>query len=562
MDSYEALKRSAFLDPIRNVVLVDDQFPSYENHASGSLPKNADTSKALKIFKHYADFNKICAVKSAQSLLSESQKRNLSNLDLLILDYNLIPDDDSDSSLARKIISSLADSPAFNIIIVYTQDRQISGNRCLEKVTLEIAASLKNKIESSTLEENPNLLFDDDSEHPDFAEELEQQMTNAIKADYLSDRKTDLISDLYKTVSKRLPCHLRRYTREYSEWLIQNELENVGQYQIDTTLSISLETHPIIWGQNFLLVAINKETEPDQFSTILENSIDKISLNPVQLALQGMLNIANANAPTHIANVVQNKSLMAGLMLELVSDSDATKLASRTLQELSAQIVTDWASKQGDDFMSELLVSPRDFLLEHASMDVDNLGTKLSVIHELNRHLCTFSSTVAVHLTTGIILHDKNENNYWVVLNCSCDLVPDQQPTHWKSKASGFQPFTALKLTTRACIETPLKNATDCLYVFIKDNEEMKALSYPPPPQKPYYETFYAENNGEFESGKVQVRHFVNNFTCIPEELPTLKHAEFRVVAQMRYEYATRFLNMLSAHKSRVGVDYVNLEHA
>jgi hypothetical protein len=36
-----------------------------------------------------------------------------------------------------------------------------------------------------------------------------------------------------------------------------------------------------------------------------------------------------------------------------------------------------------------------------------------------------------------------------------------------------------------------------------------------------------------------------------------LKSQTFEIIAQMRYEYASRFLNMLSAHKARIGVGYI-----
>jgi len=549
MDSYAALKRNAFLNPIRNVVLVDDQFPSYQQLIKGSQIDKPTPAKALAIFNHYAVSGKICAVEEYECLASEPPLRDLSNLDLLILDYNLIPEDDTDSLKARKIIANLAASPAFNIIIVYT------GEGDIHKVALEIASTLyfvKNETDFG-------LIIDEiESKDDTFEEDIDQFVTNDIKASFLSNRKIDKSSELFTRIQQALTGPDRRNTREVVEYLIRDRLSDLGRFQVNTSLSVSLEKHPVILGQNFLLVVIDKETPPDQFTSILNNCIDGIQLNPVQLVLQGMLTIANENAPKHIAHVVKNRELMAGLMLELAKDSDASKLAGRTLQELSAQIISEWSDKEGNQFKSELLSSPREFLLKHASIEIDKLDTKLNVFHELNRHLCTFSSIVTAHLTTGIILHDALDNQYWVVLNCSCDLAPDKSILKWKSKTSGFQPFTALQLTTRACIGTPLKNATDCRYVFIIDHGEKKALSYPPPNNNPHYETFYAENNGIFSDKKVQTKRFI---TSVTETLPTLTHSELRVVAQMRYEYATRFLNMLSAHKSRVGVDYVNLDH-
>ncbi len=498
---------------------------------------------------HYADSGKICAVEKADSLLGDPPLRDLTNLDLLILDYNLIPGDDTDSSKAREIISKLADSPTFNIIVVYTAE----GN--IEKVAIEIASSLFSHAPDRASKDEIAIILDEILTNNDSIQEsVAQLITNAIKSDYLSgDIHKDC--DLFRAIAEILPQQSRKYTKRIAEYFISKQLTEIGRYKVNSPLKVSLGEHPVILGQNFLLVAIDKKIPPEQFTDIISSGIDSIEINPIQLALQGMLSIANKNAPRHISNVIKNKHLMAGLLLELSEDSNTSKLATRTLQELSAEIVTEWSLQDGDRFKIDLLEAPNIFLKNHASTDIGNKSTENAVYFELNRHLCSFSSIRATHLTTGLILHDESE--YWVVLNCSCDLVPDQDAFKWKNSIRDFQPFTALKLVKSGGIESALQEATKGRHVFINDGEKSVILSYPPYPDNPHHETFFAYNNGIFSDFTVQTMRFCVEAGPDQSKVPILKTVALRVVAQMRYEYATRFLNMLCAHNSRVGVDFV-----
>ncbi len=555
MSDYLEFKKKVLLYPIQNVVIVDDKFPTYKQLIDGCVPFEYDTERALSLFSHYSGKGYLCVVENAvdASGVGGRNYESLSNADLLILDYHLIEGSDDDGSKACQILSTIATSSSFNIVVVYTAGPSTTGD--LAEIALEIASSLKEWPEQEEDSNAINFIDQLEADNPGFSEDLRGYLDDAIVAGYLSG--VALRSAVYaepfrffKNLIKGSDC---KYIPKILDIFLKEKVSNAPPFSATKNLTVLLEDRPIIFAENFLTVVIGKTTKPCEIDAVLEASLEQLQINPIQLSLQGILNEASSNAPKHIASIVSNSELMAGLLLDAAKSKDTALLAERILQEMNTEVVGQWNLTHGASLASSLTENPEIFLRDNAQIDLSDKDVKRNVYHELNRHLCTYRSVVSKHLTTGIILKDQ-QGEYWVVLNCSCDLVPNQQTLKWKCSMSGWQPFTALKLMKRKSLESSLKKAEEGRLVFISDGGNKRALIYAYRGENPYYEVFYAQNNGIFDDKKVVAKSF-----RVVDEIADLQDADFKVVGQMRYEYACRFLNMLSGHKSRIGVNFVKL---
>lgn len=554
MNDYLEFKKNVLLDPIQNVVVVDDKFPTYKQLIDGGVPAEYDTELALSLFSHYSGKGCLCVVENAvdASGVGDRIPGSLSNADLLILDYHLIEGSD-DGSKACEILSTIAKSSSFNIVVVYTAGPSTTGD--LAEIALEIASSLKEWPEQEEDLDAINLIDELEADNPGFSEDLSGRLDDTIVAGYLSGvaLRSAVYAEPVGFLENLIAVPSRKYISKILNIFLQKKVTSAPPFSATKNLTVLLEDSPIIFAENFLTVVIGKSTKPCEIDAVLEASLEQLQINPIQLSLQGILKEASSNAPKHIASIVSNSELMAGLLLDAAESKDTSLLAERILQEMNTEVVGQWNLTHGASLASSLTSDPLDFLKENAQIDLSKADVKLNVYHELNQHLCTYRSVVSKHLTTGVILQDS-QDKYWVVLNCSCDLVPNQQTLKWKCSLRGWQPFTALKLIKRACIGSPLKNAEEGRFIFISDGGKKLALSYANRGDNPHYEVFYAQDNGVFDGEeKMVVKSFMAG-----ADAAGFQDIEFKIIGQMRYEYACRFLNMLSAHKSRVGVNYVS----
>jgi hypothetical protein len=139
MSDYLDFKKSVFLDPIQNVVVIDDRFPTYEQLLNNSDVTDFETERAASLFSYFSAQGKLVVVENAIENCGVGGRvpKYLTNADLLILDYHLTAGDDTDGSRAREILSKVAASDSFNLVVVYTRADD------LDTVSVEIAASLK-----------------------------------------------------------------------------------------------------------------------------------------------------------------------------------------------------------------------------------------------------------------------------------------------------------------------------------------------------------------------------------------------------------------------------------
>jgi hypothetical protein len=152
--SFEALVSEAFIDPLRSVLIVDDQYPTWEEIFNSRLDAGAhseaveansknkkwsnETATANEVFNLVKEFRRrkpglIIDIhdgvstkadeKTAGSETPDQLADHLHQSDLLILDYNLEgPEAGTGGDLARKILNSVLSNQHFNLVVVHTSE--------------------------------------------------------------------------------------------------------------------------------------------------------------------------------------------------------------------------------------------------------------------------------------------------------------------------------------------------------------------------------------------------------------------------------------------------------
>ncbi|MFH1468574.1 MAG: response regulator receiver domain [Pseudomonadota bacterium] len=120
----------AYLEPIRTVFLLDDQYPTFAEDSANAREK----SRARELWRACVGRGWLCDVGNRTERDSEKWLRRVETADLILLDYELKERDPEDSLL---LLRHLARSPTPNLVLLYTQERD------LDRVRRAVAATLR-----------------------------------------------------------------------------------------------------------------------------------------------------------------------------------------------------------------------------------------------------------------------------------------------------------------------------------------------------------------------------------------------------------------------------------
>ena len=122
---------ASYIRPIRSVLFVDDQFPTFGAQGDGDF-EEADRARAL--WRACTSRGWLCDVDNAPDWTDATRRGRLTACDLLVLDLHLMKDDPRP---ALAIVRELASHPAPNLVVVYTAEEQ------LDMVLLRMAATAR-----------------------------------------------------------------------------------------------------------------------------------------------------------------------------------------------------------------------------------------------------------------------------------------------------------------------------------------------------------------------------------------------------------------------------------
>lgn len=599
---YKPHLKSAYIDPIRTVTVIDDEYPTIDDLILSSKDdfsqENIYRLKEIIDISRSEEYNWLLDVYNGkeQKVREGTVSNRLHHSDLLILDYHL---DGEDSGYCKKsidIIKNLSENRHFNIVAVHTKG--YDGQKgSVNEVLIDIITSLQERPSISVLNDklksNINNALDDwEIDEPGIRDELIDSISTIDLLLLIKRFSSDLCSgnfrhenlDVFYDIYDRKPDSIKIPKPLVLKWIISEKLDKYANQFNDKTSKF------FDWGINdncnwiktedlFITVLGKKDTPISEIPSQLLEALSNSKPHPHKLILSKLRSEIESNGSFAASNILNKKFLQAAWLKELLENEDehaiktaAWQAVTKLWEELAYEIKVNL-----DEFTINLvrdlkkISSPLDYFIEKSTLD-----DELEQIKHANCFSCSKKIT-AHHLVTGHIL--EFNKNHWLCLTPMCDLVPGQK------NGNNLIPVTLVKMydakvalnNTRENMQKELK--LDSLPIINDDEATRQILNYstqnnllfiqPELDSKIHILSFtvgldgkanpkvmdcYVEKQGIFSEEKKVILKYAEP----TDNEMNVTSVEAKIIAELRYEYALNLLGRLGVSKSRVGLDFIN----
>ncbi len=578
-DIHDQLIWEAFIEPIRTVIVVDDEYPTLDSltdkeagemkNWSDKKQENILSVREILAFARDKKRSWLIDVHDAKDVTPEVElaaAAHLHHSDLLVLDYHL-QGDDGGGDVAIAILRALAGGDHFNLVIVHTK----GYDGAIDKVIREIALSLTCTDPSLVLSEKDSLSIKTAlSQWEEYDEEITSKLEAEISADTYLELRTKYPGNyqaLFKLpagqmileILKGKPPELVIVSKQLALWLLikkQGELEKqfsgikLGSVIVGNTGGINW-----IKTEKLFVTVLSKGYKPEQFETKLMAAIKASFPSPHRLLLTKMRTEIEKRGLSAEAEILGDRYMQAEWLNEFLNPDpiDQKAVLYNTINR-HWEALGDRLRLSLDGFANSLhehfSALGRDAVLAGCGINKSDIGSQ----EALKRFNC-FSSTKPIdraHLTTGQVFRMGNgaggEHQYWICLSPACDMVPGRGND---LIGSDTLPFVAVRLYPIAD-GLALKNATKNIFLFLNIDEAVCAFSIHKDgiSQNPDWGQMYARNQGKFhDTNKLHIGSIIKT-----QEDLSLSWADASVVTQLRSEYALNLLQRIGAVLSRPGL--------
>jgi len=564
----------AYIAPLRSAILVDDGFPRYEQLVNAEKDEESpwiESKTAARVVNMCHRRSLICDIENRSSdLLSKEQLERITKSDLVVLDYHLTPKDDADVLPALAILDTLAETHHANLVIVYTK---YDLNKALRDVFVRFrgidqSADFPSEYDATDLSEwDPE--FDADTLFKHLAGDRDALKNLIAKArDDLRRSGVDQ-KHFYEVVKAGVELWLRKRYRHVGA---PNRAD-----ALDITRSADDVAVPWIQFKNVFVAFVSKLDESTDLIDALENAL--LAWNPgvVRIILSYARSRMQQRGFTYEQVTAGAADQQIGLLyhaLESEEPDETVRLRDmlrRLFDSVRRELASDSATFGAEiihDRMSSTPVPPNStadekkrYFIERAremtrESDSQPVGDE-QVIASLNAFLCSRDFD-ASHLWAGTVFLDESSKNWWVCVAPTCEIVPRTPKSGtWQRDLHPSLPMLALRLEVTKKMSVALNEATQGKHIFVRGPNGVVALrvldaiaGHPRP------ETLILQDEGRVDADQ-KFRAYAIVKGAAGE--PALDARTFRVIAQLRSEYADRFLHQTGHHTSRIGVDFVSL---
>lgn len=578
---YRDLIKEVYIDPIRTVVVIDDEFPTldgliaekwYGEKERGGTEENAEKVRNILNTCRHEDRRWLVDIHDGRKI-SPDDASHLHQSDLMILDYHL-EGNNGNGDKAIDILRELAANDHFNMVIVYTKGY---GNDAgdINRVIKEIALGLtSNNVDLVLNHQSLNKV----TEYLEEWENEEEGITNKLKAtidenaylavnhqlkiDWKINKKKPEFQEAVALFEKNTnkPANLKDSL--FLRWLIHEQQKKLEKKLSSNNLGhvgFCYSENGINWirtSRLFITVIHKEHDNPNSLPAKLVDALNHWQPEPHRLLMAKMRAALDTRSALAEDEVLNNSSLQTAWFEELlIEDSlqrrlNVNKTIARHWEGLGGSIqvqVTDFASKV-TKYLCDL--NPDEAYKLHCP-DSSN-SDRIQILAAANCYHCT-KTIEGNHLTTGHVL--KIGTEFWLCLSPACDLEPGQEKG-WLKNLKPNMPFKAVRLYEEDKLENALYSVTYGNHLFLKIDSKIKAFSFLPSDSafsNPRWEQMFVINQGVFANDDKNIS--IRRVGADQEQLIVLETSA-QVVAHLRYEYALNLLQRLAVSLSRVGLSF------
>ena len=591
-DEYKILVAEAFIDPIRSVLIVDDDYPTLDEILSEKIAGTAAAKHASKSWRQSPQ-DVIAVVQEFRQPhggpyildihdgdmpppgTDEHQAHRLQQTDLLVLDYELNGTIRDGGRKALAIARKALTNKHFNIILVHTREP-------LAEVFGQFLIGLL----------QPSHLGGDagagTAHQPAIDEHLDHVSGLISDAAYLALRASpDSSTSTPKATSGPMgPIHsyinenvdeahrgalLREATFEFErkaegEDRFSDVAVGVRKWRAEGRLWIRCD-------QGF--IAFKEKGDGEPLLQTLRETLVSWGPYPSRLLLTKLRAEMNERGIEVQDDALGDRAVGAAWFHDLVDASDAERAVrvEQVVRNHSEQLL-DQLLPQVADYAGRLANAFEGGAAEAVRMAFDRFDMEDATQQQravIGRNAFAASKPVGgVHLEFGHVL--EIDGVRWICMTPACDMVPEVRRNKdiEPDDLEGCKRFTALRLHEVAADGLPkkLKRAHEAKeHVFVniaKDEGGTEAIVFAlsrQPNAAPATVTMYATEDGRFSEGtrRVTVRYVSTKAV----EHRTGEASDFELVEKeaivrghLRYEYALHVQAMFAQGQSRIGLDF------
>ena len=588
-DHYADFVAEAYIDPIRSVVIIDDDYPTYDEVLSPGFKDDAvreskawreNPDRIRKVIRRFRERTPplVVDIHDGKNVAPDGEialTPHLHQSDLLVLDYQLDPAKQNDGTLAIDILRRLISNDHFNLVVVYT-------SHDLDQVFYDVLTGLV-----GVSEENSPSQADIDAaqELVEKADERVEQLRKRILASMNREAYFDCRRSPAKAIGKMLngkqpyaefkaicdEAGWKPHDRKIVFWYVLSDVQDrhCDQMQSHNRVKLDWSSDAPYWIQSdTIFVAFSGKTHSDDLIGELKHALNAWNPEPSRLFLGKLRAEVHEHGVTAQTLVLSSKRALTLWYLRLL----------RADEQLHHQYVAEVVARHSDQVMSNILPkveafaerlihSERSLKEDHLQLcrkrfriDLSKSAEEVEALLEHNALVCA-KTPGGRHLTTGHIF--ERCGRFWICLSPACDLVPSQVS---KVQALGrWLPFMAVRLHSVVRVKwlDDRDGITSGRYVFVRRNGgDIDCFSFSEHSNSnPEWRLFLAENGGIFvtdddANGCLQ---FTAAFT-VAGDAGQLEPQQgvARIVGQLRYEYALNLLHRLGGSLTRIGLDFLS----
>lgn len=585
-----SLVKEAFIDPIRSVLIIDDEYPTWEHVFGAGFDHSEegrwkDKADIIALISQFRQKSKAMTIDIHDGEDNSDIGTYLHQSDLLVLDYQL-EKGGKDGARAIGIMKALFRNRHFNLIVMHTAAEPLR-----EPFETVLDALLRPSPEVRDLGPAGQAVIDDLEESAETDPEL-GDIWNRLKATVGRD-----IHYLYRQQvqkGKKAAGFVRTEPKltAFREECVKAKLEIKKQAQVFCRILQTYEQTydesddrplDIRWsapGQGRRpwirtpggFVAFAGKKDP-QLLTALAEAIEDWKPSPSRMISSKIRAAISAEGAYAEESALSDKHVYWQYYDELSKSpkGDAGHSHRKSLLEAHAarhterllDVVGGEAIKFGiklvdcDPGVSDTKVEG---FGAHYNIDVKNEAERLDALYRYNSHIST-KLVSGWHLHPGHII--KLEDRYWVCVSPACDLVPNQkgQAAISASIKAKVKPFMAVQLhpRTKKLGKDEINSNT---FVFLKGNDgKVSAFSVYDSGQNPapVWRLFNADKFGVFEIDPITKTAPIKlHYLCGQSGDLSIESRDAVITAQLRYEYALNLIQKLGVEMTRVGLDYLS----
>jgi len=581
---YRELIKKAYIDPIKSVMAIDDQYQSLDKvlssiKDSSVLSATSELSRQIKTLRMVRENNWLADMHDGETSDNSTISDRLHQCDLLLLDYHLDINNDDNPEQALHIVSKLNQNHHFNLVIVYTAADD------LKKVRSEIFVKLSSGSIEVFDEFIPNggseaikLLKAWEEEGESYCEDMLSTITRKDLETAFSQPSIISLEDefiaIFNPIEQILTKAKKMLSDEAKKQLYLRllklkiaEFKIKGDFSGTSNVKASSSDSDFKWLKTeklFIAIVSKTKVNPDGLLCALTGALQDWHPTNNRLLLSKIKSELDDNGQTFENEILRCKYTNAGWLKQFYEESNGMDI---TVSRLMEGLTTVLCNSDGLKSFSELIKSSVEsqgldnaIKLESPSLgDLAEGGNKLSLYKALNSYVGT-KRVNGKWLMTGHVIEWKASDSATELLLCltpACDLQPDRiKDKGWKTELAPYLPVKIIRLMPQDNENKALKEITKEPVLALTINGNTAVYRAAKRGGGVFHEQLFVADQGRFADHKDKMEVEIHRTVLIENKLSTVDQ-KCEVVTQLRYEYALNFLQRLGQDLTKIGLDYV-----